>query len=90
MFKVMIKLKDGSWTHFCYLDNKYRDSALDVKTWAKQDFNLCLESSEDLVKLKEHIKERYRQKYPYIFRYTRIDAQGWTRIWVTEHLEGEI
>jgi hypothetical protein len=92
--KILFKLTDGNWVHFCYIDERYKNylpklNTL-VKAWAKKDFGLGLDTLEDINTLKRQIIAYYKKLYPLLVRDSTFDVQGWTRIWVTEHLKGEL
>lgn len=87
------------WVHLCYVDTEIYEKFTRIlgseeqlnrilSFWCKEDFDIELDmaTTEDLNILKESIKEYYRTKYPEIYRYSKTDRQGWTRIWVTNKM----
>ena len=93
------------WEHFCYApsstvldflakkDIERAELADWVQIWAKEDFNIDLPmtTTTNLKILKELIQDKYLSVYPYIAqRYSKIDYQGWIRIWITTHMQKEL
>ena len=91
------------WIHFCYVDDElykkfasmYEDQVTlneILARWCKEDFNIDskMDKIGDIFQLKELIKDVYKEKYPELFRDSKTDRQGWTRIWMTEKMREEI
>lgn len=95
--KIQVKLqKNKVWVHFCYIPSHYidmlstkdpRDITHFIKVWADLDFNVVLNKKEDVAILKNKIKTYYKNKYPEIYMDSNIDDQGWSRVWVIDHVK---
>lgn len=105
MIKVLDPEEDQAvWKHICYLSKELYLEFLDKKSisraeladymslWVLQDFriSLTLTTSGELYILKALIKDRYRSIYPHLYQDTRIDRQGWIRLWLTDHMRKEL
>lgn len=91
------------WIHFCYVDDELYKKFIAIHEdgislndllarWCKKDFNIDskMDKLEDVSQLKNLIKDVYKERYPELFRDSRTDRQGWTRIWVMEKMREEI
>lgn len=90
------------WVHFCYVDEKLlnkfknklnlctRDIDSQIKTWALEEFNLKVVYYSDISKLKNKIKRKYKKLYPEIYIESESDRQGWTRVWLTDKIQGAV
>lgn len=102
---VKIRGADGkfTWVHFCYVDRKVKrkfERKVNVNSllhnhwmtyWAGVEFGLFdIETAEGLELLRTEIRDKYRKKYPDIFRDTDFDRQGWVGIWFKENMELEL
>ncbi len=96
MKKILYKFPNNTWAHFCYLPDGYSNHSTDslngrITKWAKEEFGLELNSVEDIVTLKNHIRDKYKEVYPDLYYdiSKNYDMQGWTRVWVLQHLREE-
>lgn len=105
MLKVLNERRDQlSWEHFCYVNRDLYHKYLhefsiervelsdSIARWAKEDFNidLSMSSYKDIRVVKALITDKYKSIYPHIFTPTYTDHQGWTRVWVTTHMERDL
>lgn len=93
----------SKWLHLCYVDTDVYVKFVSLSggteeqlndtlsKWCKEEFNVDLPMAtlEDLSTLRDLIKEKYRVEYPDLYRDSKTDRQGWTRIWVTEKMRKE-
>lgn len=92
------------WEHFCYAPEELYLRYLKemeaerfemgdfVSRWAKEDFNvdLPMTTSKDIAVLKELIMDKYTNAYPHLLRKSKTDHQGWTRVWVSTHMDRDL
>ncbi len=105
MLKVYDEDEDKvKWSHVCYIGSVLYNTFLEkmdaskeefadyIADWFYQDFGLRLTMStkRDLNILKATIKERYRTIFPTIYNNTKIDSQGWVRVWLSQKMEEEL
>lgn len=105
LIKVLEERSDKLvWEHVCYVPrdvyldflrskNIERFEIADyMSRWARIDFNidLSMTTMRDLQILKALIRDKYQTVYPYISRNSKTDHQGWTRVWMTQHIEKEL
>jgi len=103
--KVLDENRDKiSWEHFCYAPKSlYLDFIAQkriqrsdmgdyVSKWAKEDFNIDLPMTtlKDILIVRRLILDKYSSAYPHLVRKAAIDRQGWTRVWVTTHMERDL
>jgi hypothetical protein len=99
--KIKVKVGNRyEWEHFCYVpssikkmhdeyinSSECKDTKTLVEKWATEDFGKTkLETIEDLEKLKENIKQKFKKEYPELYLPTKTDRQGWLRVWYTTHM----
>lgn len=98
--KVLREGKEG-YVHFCYVSpidkRKFEDANTLrhnanywINKWAKEQFDMEVDTWEDLEKLKSKIRAFYRVSYPDIFIDSNTDNQGWLRVWYTQNMELEL
>lgn len=99
--KVTREGKEG-WVHFCYVAPKTKlkfDALVNVlkqspnhwvNKWAREQFDLEVDTWEDLDTLKAEIRASYKLLYPDIFVDSNTDNQGWLRVWYTQNMELEL
>ena len=96
-------MKVCRWVHLCYADgNIYSEYMLKhsdlgymngvIAAWAEKDFgvNLAMNSMEDILTLKNLVKDFYKEKYPEIYRDSNTDRQGWLRLWINNKMREEL
>lgn len=99
--KMLVKVCDGKepmWKHFSYvpsdLVNAYEKDGAKLSDaiirWAKSDTGVDISDSRSLRLAKSKIKALYKDKYPDMYLENDIDSQGWTRLWVIEHIKEEL
>ena len=98
MTKVMVKV-DSKWVHFCYLVDEVHQEFLIgspfsindfIKEKIKEEYDIIIETAEDLDKAKRVIYDNYCDLYPEIFTcgYNVTDHIGVSRIWLTQKIRG--
>lgn len=105
MVKILDENKDILvWDHFCYapkdlylkfLENRGIERfelAEYLQRWCLLDFNcdLPMTRAQDIIVLRELILDKYEKIFPYLSRPSNTDRQGWTRVWLCEHMEREM
>jgi hypothetical protein len=101
--KVIVKVNNLKgqkvWRHFCYapsalvlqfentVHKKLSDAVLE---WAERDAGIAVTDSKSLKEFKDKIKDIYCHRYPDMFLGGDTDSQGWTRLWVVEHIKEEL
>ena len=92
------------WFHVCYIGEKLYETFLAEKKidsvqfadyiadWFRRDFGneISMTTKRDLNIIKGVVKEKYRAVFPEIYNNTKIDSQGWVRVWLSEKMEGEL
>lgn len=92
------------WFHFCYMKSEVyyefltklgitrSDLAGYISRWVEDDFGYktSMTHSNDILVARKLIMEFYHKAYPYFFRETITDRQGWVRAWLTKHMEEEL
>lgn len=92
------------WMHVCYISSALYNEFLDkmhitkeefadyISDWFFKDFGLRINMStkRDLNILKATVKEKYRAIFPTIYNNTKIDSQGWLRVWLSQKMEEEL
>lgn len=104
--KIQFRLLEDTgekWVHFCYVSEELKEE-FDEKVgrlqrtanywaikWAMEDFGISqVDTQEQLLDLKERIKNMYKDKYPELYIDSSTDSQGWLRVWYTNHMMKEL
>ena len=92
------------WFHVCYINTTLYETFLAEKhidsvqfadyiaDWFRKDFGneITMTTKRDLTIVKGVVKEKYRAIYPEIYNNTKIDSQGWVRVWLSEKMTEEL
>lgn len=92
------------WCHIAYTNEELYTSFLQdmdcsrlefanyVSKWVYEDFNLELTMAHknDILILKELVKDRYSKAHPHLYIKSGTDRQGWIRVWLSKKMEEEI
>ena len=105
LLKINVKVfREGkeAWVHFCYvppnLKREFDELANTqcnwniwwLNKWAKEQFDIEVDTWEELDILKEAIRKSYKLMYPELYMESSTDNQGWLRVWYTQNMKEEL